>query len=160
MSYSLADEPRILNEDDLNQCRGAQSLAGDSILGYNKILRYKGRLARDGQVPDFDLGITEEVGLPHEQFTDPESPLSTLVAADLVCPEWCSDVSLGSSEFHYEKLAPLPIMPVMAENVLSTEPLSGLPDIDSLSFNAMFDSLTVPFIFEEMFEDGSTAPVT
>lgn len=159
MGYSLVNEPRVLNEVDLNLCRGAQSLARSSILGYNKILRYKGKLARDGEIPGLGLGITEEVGLAHEPFTALESPLSELFVADLVCPALSCEVSLGLSEFHDENLAPLPFMPVVAENSLSNEPLGVLPDTDSLKFNTMLDCLTVPCMFEEMFEDGSTAQV-
>lgn len=157
MAYSPVDEPRVLNEADLNQCNGAQSLARASILGYNKIIMYKGKLARDGEFPCLDLGFIGEAGLVNEPFADSGSPLSAVSAADLVYTALSGEGSLGSSEFQYENSAPLPVTSVAAENMLSSESLSVLQDIDFLRFNTMLDWLNVPCVPEEMPEDGSTA---
>lgn len=81
MAYSLADEPKALDGTDLNRNKGLRLRARASILGYNKIVGYKGWKQDHGGKIVLDLHLDdnfeEENGFEQNDLSEPDSQFST-----------------------------------------------------------------------------------
>lgn len=85
MAYSLADEPKALDGTDLNRNRGLRLKARASILGYNKVVGYKGWKEdnRRNIVLDLDLNENfEENSFELNDLSEPDWPFPT----NMECP--------------------------------------------------------------------------
>jgi hypothetical protein len=106
MAYSLADEPKALDGAELNRNRGMRLRARASILGYNKVVGYKGWKQGHGGKTSLDLDLDDDPekqnGCERNDFLEADSPFSTnldFLSSILEAQKECSFQGLDSFSF-------------------------------------------------------------
>ncbi|KND93906.1 putative transcriptional regulatory protein, partial [Tolypocladium ophioglossoides CBS 100239] len=148
MGHSLADEPRALDESDLNRHRGMRIRARASILGHNEIIWSKGRIPKPGEVDVLDLDDAVEEG-------DGTCIAQLASTMDLTYPTGPFEVHFGSTDFHSQDLDDPSILPAVADAFPENqEPLSFLSQVDFSMSDSSLDCPTNICTFEEVFGQG------
>jgi hypothetical protein len=116
MAYSLADEPKALDGTELNRNRGMRLRARASILGYNKVVGYKGWKQGHGGKASLNLDLDDDPEKENEcernDFSESDSQFPTNL-------DFLSSILEAQKECSYQDLDGFSFLPE-TQNVAST----------------------------------------